>query len=526
MYTRLTGRPKTAWQDPLSLSVFILVVLTLLWRTVRYALEFPLFGDEAFVANSFMVRDFAGLTSGLEHYQIVPLLYLWGTLLATKIAGSSEWVLRSLSYAAGVLSVLLFVRLAFRTMPLKPALMSLAIFCASYYPARHAVEVKPYSFDLLASLCITLAVVEYVKRRSRRGLAMWAVACTVGVWASYPAVFVAAGSCLVLVLYDFKANGRLDREAAAVGVLSAVSFLAMYIWVGSEQRAAGEDVLVNLELWASTFPPWSQPSRFGEWFVHTHLGKMFAYPNGGNDGGSTLTFLLFCIGIWSQWRRNRLVVLLLLSSFPLMLMAASIEAYPYGGSARVAQHVAPAICLLAGAGLSRLLRLRPGTALEKRALVVVTVCCLLIIGGIVRDVRKPYKELADEVNRRVVSELAAAAPDDESWIVFGSWGKSTEPVPDLYDWAGSAARLRYYLLREASPRLRWGPGAGRLQEMTGRPARLLVYQHPYVTFPKTDFEDYLQIIRGHFDVGEAMLYSLEEGEESLTVFELRSRGAP
>ena len=113
---------------------------------------------------------------------------------------------------------------------------------------------KPYSFDLLVSLCITLAVVEYAKTRRRRGLAIWAVACAIGVWASYPAVFVAVGSSLVLVSYGFRANRRLDRAAAAVGALSGLSFLAMYVWIGSEQRAAGEDVLVNLELWASTFP--------------------------------------------------------------------------------------------------------------------------------------------------------------------------------------------------------------------------------------------------------------------------------
>ena len=524
MYTRIMDGAKAGKDFPLVSIALVLVSLNLLWRTVRFGLGFPLFGDEAFVANSFMVRDLMGLTVGLEHYQIVPLLYLWGTFLAAKIAGTSEWVLRSLSFGAGIVSVLLFLRLARIALTVKPALMSLAIFCASYYPVRHAAEVKPYSFDLLVSLCISLAAFEFVRRCSSRSLTSWALACALGVWASYPAVFVAIGSCLAIGAYGLRRQPDLFRPAAVVATVTTLSFLSMYAWVGSAQREAGEEVLVNLELWASTFPPWSEPSRLVEWFVHTHLGKMFAYPNGGNNGGSALTFLMFCAGGRALWMDGRrLTLLILISPFPLMLIAASLEAYPYGGSARVAQHVAPAICLLAGAGLSRLLRLGPAPVVERRALLVVLLSIVLILGGLARDVSKPYKEVADEVNRRVVTELAKHASDGEKWIVYGSWGKSTEPVPDLYDWAGSAARFRYYLLREAPARLRWAPGSTKLEELSRGPARLLVYRHPYVPFPDAAFDRYLDKLRPHFEWGEATVYPFEEGDEQLSVYELRSR---
>lgn len=523
MYTRLTGLPKAGGEASLLLPVLVLVCLNLSWRTLRFGLGFPLFGDEAFVANSFMVRDFIGLTVGLEHYQIVPLIYLWGTLLISKFAGTSEWALRLLSFGAGIACVFLFTRLAFELLARKPALISLAIFCASYYPLRHAVEVKPYSFDMLASLCITLAVFGYIRSGSGRALMIWVLACTLAVWASYPAVFVAAGSCLALGSYGLVRQRQFLRPAVLCGVLTTLSFVAMYAWIGSAQRAAGEEVLVNLDLWASTFPPWSEPSRLAGWFVHTHLGKMFAYPNGGNNGGSTLTFLLCCVGFWITWRQRKITALVLVSPFPLMLIAASLEAYPYGGSARVAQHVAPAICLLAGAGLSYLLRLGPQPRLEKRAMVVVVVCVLLILGGMARDMKKPYKEAADEVNRSVVTELADNATPDEQWIVFGSWGQSSEPVPDLYDWAGSAARFRYYVLRQAGDRLNWAPGAQRLQELTQKPVRLLVYQHPYVPFPDDEFDAYLEIVGEHFELTASRVHPFGEGDEQLVVYELQAR---
>jgi hypothetical protein len=502
---------------------FFLVGMNVLWRSVRYALGFPLFGDEAFVANSILLMDFQQLTEGLEHYQIVPLFYLWGTLLVSKIAGSSEWALRLLSYGAGVAAVLLFLKLAFEMLPRKPALISLAVFCASYYPVRHAAEVKPYSFDLLVSLCITLAVLNFIKSPSPRALTWWAVACSLGVWASYPSIFAAGGSCLVLGAYGLAKHPGFLRPVSLVGLLTLVSFGLMFASTGSAQRAAGEEVLINLDLWSSTFPPWSEPSRFGDWFVHTHLGKMFAYPNGGNNGGSTLTFVLFCVGAWAMWRDNRLNVLILLSPFLLMFAAASIEAYPYGGSARVAQHVAPAICLLAGTGLARLMRLTPGPPLEKRVLVVVGFCVVLILGGMARDVIKPYKELADQVNRQVVADLAAMAAPDEQWIVFGSFGKNKQGVPDLYDWAGSAARLRYYLLRDAGRRLRWGPGDSEMEQIAGSPARLLVYRHPYVQFPATEYAEFLQRVERNFILAGSTEYPFKEGAESLIVYDLETR---
>ena len=66
MYTRFEPWPKAAGEPPLLLPVLAVVVLNLLWRTVRYALGFPLFGDEAFVANSFMVRDMIGLRASAD----------------------------------------------------------------------------------------------------------------------------------------------------------------------------------------------------------------------------------------------------------------------------------------------------------------------------------------------------------------------------------------------------------------------------------------------------------------------------
>src|SRR5262249_58846669 len=81
--------------------------------------------------------------------------------------------------------------------------------------------------------------------------------------------------------------------------------------------------------------------------------------------------------------------------------------YPYGGSARVAQHLAPSICLLAGAGAAALLRRACPSRIARRRGEVLALCLLAAIGfaGMFRDVRKPYKTEGDERARPAVRTM-------------------------------------------------------------------------------------------------------------------------
>src|SRR5438445_1040312 len=71
-------------------ATLVTVVLGLVWRTVRYSLAFPLWGDEAFVAVNLLARDLAGLARPLEFFQVVPPGFLWAEWLVVDILGSGE----------------------------------------------------------------------------------------------------------------------------------------------------------------------------------------------------------------------------------------------------------------------------------------------------------------------------------------------------------------------------------------------------------------------------------------------------
>ena len=70
------------------------VVLGVLLRLVRYAMDYPLWWDEAFVAVNFIRRDYLDLLRPLDYGQVCPILFLWAELTLVKLLGFSEWSLR------------------------------------------------------------------------------------------------------------------------------------------------------------------------------------------------------------------------------------------------------------------------------------------------------------------------------------------------------------------------------------------------------------------------------------------------
>src|SRR5258708_7354239 len=87
-----------------------LLALGLLWRSLRYLLRFPLWGDETMLALNFLRLDYLGLTHHLQHCQVAPILFLWGELTACHWFGTTELSLRLLPFLAGVCGLLLFYR--------------------------------------------------------------------------------------------------------------------------------------------------------------------------------------------------------------------------------------------------------------------------------------------------------------------------------------------------------------------------------------------------------------------------------
>ncbi len=371
-----------------------LIALGIAARLVRYALRFPLWQDEAYLAASFLDRDFVGLMGPLENRQVAPLLFLWAQWSVLRLLGFSEYTLRLVPLISGIGSLLLLRHVAGRLLRGTALVLAVGFFAVAYPAIRYSVEAKQYSSDVLASLVVLALAVEWW-RRPEQVRWLWALAAAVplAVGFSYPALFTAGGIGLAVgAMLIRRGTPQAWLAWLCYGVVLAAGFWALMALSAGSQSSASREFLVKL--WPETFPPLSEPLRLVGWFFVTHTSDMVSYPIGGARGGGTLTFLCCVAGLLVLYRRGRLdLALLLLSPLAVNFAAACLKRYPYGGPVRFSIYAAPLVCLVAGLGAAAML---PGFRPQRwhmkiRMLILVPLLMALAAGSIVRDLMKPYK---------------------------------------------------------------------------------------------------------------------------------------
>ena len=463
----------------------------LLWRIVRYAMNFPLWGDEAFVANNYFHRGFAGLCRPLDHGQIAPILFMWLELLAARFLGCAEWVLRLIPLMAGLASVPLFAWLAWRVLGRFPGILATALFAISYFPVRYSAEVKPYELDLFIALGL-LALGWRVEKAPGSTLrwAMLIVASAAAVWASYPSVFISGGIWIALLWVQRARRAVGIRNLVIFAACLTLSFFLMLRFVAEPQLRAAS-WLPEIRMWQDAFPPLAHPWRLPLWLLQVHAGELLAYPIGGKAGASALSLILAIAGGIALARKRPAWTIMLLAPLALNFIAAALHRYPYGGGPRVSLFMAPAFCLLIGRGVASALMVLPAPHLRRIA-VGSTLCTLALIcvGGIVRDMLKPYHMLSDRENRSLIHRLAKETMPQDAWVSYIGLTDDA-PGPNLYAWGGSAARFRYYLELLAPVPIHWSPAPQAIQKPeTGR-IHLLVYRDNKEPFDQSRLDAYL-----------------------------------
>ncbi len=394
------------------------VLLGIGLRLLRLALNFPLWGDEAFVALNFFDSDFTSLTKPLRHYQIAPLGFLWLEKFTVILLSTSEFTLRISPCLAGIFALLISSKAAQNITTPKIALLTLAIIAVSYYPIRHSCEVKPYAFDFLAaSIFLWLGSKALKKNATSQPIFILAALSPFLLFISFPAAFSAGGVCIAMAFHILQHKKYILIPPSLLLVFSVLaSFFAHYAIIGTNQFH--NELAKHQAYWDSTFPP-SNLFQLPSWLLKTHAGNLSAYPIGGKDGASSLTLFFFLLGIFKLARNSKFAFLfLLLSPFVLNLIAAFMGRYPYGGSARVAQHLLPSICILSALGISSILQLHLLANIRSKAYFAGLWCLILLaLFQAGRDVKKPFKSPGDLQARSNIQELCSSLQTDESLLI-------------------------------------------------------------------------------------------------------------
>ncbi|WP_152049770.1 glycosyltransferase family 39 protein [Tautonia marina] len=505
------------------------VVFGVLIRLVRSLADRPLWGDEAMVAVNLLGRGFGELMEPLAFAQVAPIGFLWVERLVVVLLGPSEWSLRLAPAVCGIVAVPGFAWLARRAFNPVAALLAVAVFAVSYAPIRHAVEVKPYAFDLLAAIVLLLPAIVWLRQPERTG-SLWLLVllAPVAMICSHPATFVAGGIGVAMVptLWAWavkRPDWKLLRLWAVYLGVVGLAFLAVYTLSTGEQSDAVSSTYRE-GYWAAAFPPFDEPLRLPQWLLMTHVGESFGYPIGGENGASLVSTVLAVAGVIALWRGgNRGLVAVLLAPMGMTFLAAMLGRYPYGGSARTMQHLAPSLCLLIGAGAASILNRTVLEGGRDRRIKQVLVGLVLIGAGLfTTDLVMPYRTREDQRTRDFARwfwpEVARGAEVGCSRAMRGTTFDGTY-------WR--LGRLELYLANQAialpADRDTARPRLDRVSE--DHPLRIVIYNDD----PRFDLglAAWLDVMSLHFQLRDVRSYTVNGGiidhgmgrEERFLVFE-------
>lgn len=342
--------------------VLILLLLGLALRGYHYLRDRAVWQDEAGLLLTVTTRNYRDLFVGrLDYHQAAPPLYLCCLKTVSLILGDSSYALRLPSFVASCAALLLFLLAARRI--LNPAALPWAVllFAVSEQLLWHASEAKAYSVDVLAAVLVLTVACRIDSLR--RQLLAYSFLTPLLLLSSYPACFLGVGLLLAYLPVVWKQ--QQVTTWLMYGVLVAIT-TPILVWLVLGPARCQHDAAIH-SCWVACMPNWYRPWTVPGWLLLSPLEVCrYCYKPLGQ------ILLLFAVpGTLFLWRTGkRTIVRLMLLPILLAAIAACLHVYPFGG-ARIMVYAAPAILLLAAAGIPLVLSwLRARSGLAHAGLIV------------------------------------------------------------------------------------------------------------------------------------------------------------
>jgi hypothetical protein len=186
--------------------------------------------------------------------------------------------------------------------------------------------------------------------------------------------------------------------------------------------------------------------------------------------------------------------------------------------------MAPAFCLLAGAGLVSLIRrLTGGRRRRAYRLAGITLAGMMIVATVV-NVALPYKNFEDGENRRAVVELAGRAKAGDRWIVYDGVEELTLSKGELLEhWLQQMAEVRYNILAKAPVPVEWMPDEARIVYPSAGRTWLVVHRSGCPGFDEGRLDRLKETLAGRQGAPRLQIDRLTRGE-SIEAYEYPSAG--
>lgn len=349
-------RPRSPSTQAWTVAAAVVMVVGSLLRIRQLVVSRSLWVDEALLARNIVERDFGGLLEPLDGGQGAPVGYLWLVRSLVVTFDSSEQWMRLPSLLAGILLLPATWALARRVLTAPGALAAVTLVALSPGLIRYSVELKQYALDALLAVALVLGALVVDERRSGRAVVGLAAAGVVAVWLSHAAVLVLAGVGAYLLLRAVAARDAARiRTVLLTGVVWATTLAILYLV--SLRQLTENDFLTSY--WQAGFPDDPlRPDRLLRWlWVSTAdlLGTVggFSLPHVGV--GAVVLAAALALARGRGWH-----VALLLAFLPGLVLAASLQQYPFRG--RLALFVVPFALVLLGSLVEQPSRARTAAA--------------------------------------------------------------------------------------------------------------------------------------------------------------------
>lgn len=337
-----------------------------------------------------------------------------------SLFGTSEMALRLVPLLAGLLSVLVFAKIARRLFDYPFAVMALAFFVFNSNIVYYSSEVKQYSLDVLAAVTMSYLTLELlVDLANKKKWFFISLLGSVFIWCSQPVVFVLAGVWLALGVRILRKKETL-KNLCLPTLCWTISFgIFFYSQILPSLQNTG---LVNYHT------EYFMPLRFWEseswrWYGHSFLRIL------GNPGGFFFKWLALpfaLLGGYSLWKKSSAAHWFLFVT-PMMIAFLASGLGLYSTIPRLLLFAGPAILLLVNFGL--FFSFEKTKMVPYRSWIIGIISTVLVLQSFLNTAIHNMVKFKRE-------EITTALIDIE---------KNRQPTEELYAYAFTDAALRYYL---------------------------------------------------------------------------------
>lgn len=434
---------------------FVVIVAILAFgaalRTVQYAAQGSMWLDELAIAVNVAGRDLRILLfETLDHSQVAPPGFLVLEKLGGVLLGHREAGLRLFPWLASLAALPLFWRVAARFASGVELAAGILVFAASPTLVWYGANTKQYSGDVAVTLLLVLLALRVDEdRMGTRGVALASAAGGLAILASQPAVLVAFGLCLVLLVRRLRS--RPPRRLAPVlalgagwgiGAVAVTAAAVLVVSPATRGFMAGR--------WdESFFPAPTEGIRTLTWLpmrLYGVLGYLLVYvqPKALTEVGFVVVFCgLAVVGTWALARRRPGPATLLAVPLAVAILASIARLLPFYD--RLTLYAAPSLLVAAMAGAAEIRARLPARARASAALLTVTLFALPA-GAVVALTPPPYRF---EESRPVLEALADRWRPGDAIYVYGAaslamrfYGPPVEWIDGSQDRADSRTYFR------------------------------------------------------------------------------------